>query len=94
MKVKTVLITGGSGAIGSNLNAGDRELKKLGWSSFSTICRSLRMEHSTLSNVLFVKGSVTDEVALKRVFALKPTSSITSRLSLPIRIQWTTRSAI
>ncbi len=69
---KTVLITGGAGAIGSNLT---RAIAALGARSvlvLDDLSAGYLWNVPSLPNVLFVKGSVTDEVALKRVFQLKP----------------------
>jgi len=69
---KTVLITGGSGAIGSNLTRAIANLKARLVVVLDDLSAAYEWNIPPLSNVLFVKGSVTDEVALKRVFALKP----------------------
>jgi UDP-glucose 4-epimerase len=72
IKDKVVLVTGGAGAIGSNLT---RELADLGASTvivLDDMSAAYEWNIPSLPNVLFVKGSVTDEVSLKRVFALKP----------------------
>ncbi|MFC1453929.1 NAD-dependent epimerase/dehydratase family protein [Verrucomicrobiota bacterium] len=69
---KTVLITGGAGAIGSNLTRAIAELKARTVIVFDDLSAAYEWNMPSLPNVLFVKGSVTDEVALKRVFAVKP----------------------
>ncbi len=69
---KTVLITGGAGAIGSNLTRTIAELKAQTVIVLDDMSAAYEWSIPSLPNVLFVKGSVTDEVALKRVFALKP----------------------
>ena len=69
---KTVLITGGAGAIGSNLTRTIAELKARTVIVLDDFSAAYAWNIPSLTNVLFVKGSVTDEVALKRVFALKP----------------------
>ena len=69
---KTILVTGGAGAIGSNLT---RTLAGLSPASVIVLDDLSAASHwniPSLPNVLFVRGSVTDEVSLKRVFALKP----------------------
>jgi UDP-glucose 4-epimerase len=64
---KTVLVTGGAGAIGSNLvwalaNIGARVIV------LDDLSASPRWNVPSHSNVLFVEGSVVDEVKLKRCF--------------------------
>jgi len=69
---KTVLITGGAGAIGSNLTRAIAELKARTVIVYDDLSAAYEWNIPSLPNVLFVKGSVTDEAALKRVFAVKP----------------------
>jgi UDP-glucose 4-epimerase len=69
---KTVLITGGAGAIGTNLTRTIAELKAQRVVILDDLSAAYEWNIPSLPNVLFVKGSVTDEVALKRVFSLKP----------------------
>jgi UDP-glucose 4-epimerase len=69
---KTVLITGGAGAIGSNLTRAIAELNARTVIVLDDLSAAYEWNIPSLPNVLFVKGSVTDEVALKRVFAIKP----------------------
>jgi len=69
---KTVLITGGAGAIGSNLTRAIAELKARTVIVFDDLSAAYEWNIPSLPNVLFVKGSVTEETALKRVFAIKP----------------------
>ena len=69
---KTVLVTGGAGAIGSNLT---RELATLGAKRvviLDDLSAAYEWNIPSESSVLFVKGSVTDETALKRVFGHRP----------------------
>ena len=69
---KTVLVTGGAGAIGSNLT---RELATLGAKRvviLDDLSAAYEWNIPPKSSVLFVKGSVTDEIALKRVFGHRP----------------------
>lgn len=69
---KVVLVTGGGGAIGSNL------CKKLGEIGAKTVVilddlsAAYKWNIPRLPNIMFVKGSVTDETALKRVFSERP----------------------
>ena len=69
---KVVLVTGGAGAIGSNLTRVIAELNARTVIVFDNMSAAYSWNIPSLPNVLFVKGSVTDEVALKRVFNLKP----------------------
>ena len=69
---KTVLITGGAGAIGSNLARALAELRARTVIIFDDLSAAYPWNIPSLPNVLFVKGSVTDEGALKRVFGGKP----------------------
>lgn len=68
----TVLVTGGAGSIGSNLS---RELARLGAAPvivLDDLSAAYRWNVPADDNVLFVRGSVTDEVTLKRVFQRRP----------------------
>lgn len=69
---KTILITGGAGAIGSNLTRTIAGVKAKKVIVFDDLSAAYEWNIPSLPNVLFVEGSVTDEVALKRVFAVKP----------------------
>jgi UDP-glucose 4-epimerase len=69
---KTVLITGGAGAIGSNLTRTIAELKAKTVIVLDDLSAAYTWNIPSLPNVLFVKGSVTNEVDLKRVFTLNP----------------------
>ena len=71
-KGKTVLITGGAGAIGSNLTRAIAELNAQRVIVLDDLSAAYEWNIPSLPNVLFVKGSVTDEVALKRVFTPRP----------------------
>lgn len=68
---KKTLITGGAGAIGSNLT---RTLAELGAGVviLDDLSSSARWNVPSLPNVLFVEGNVLDEVLLKRVFFDRP----------------------
>ena len=69
---RTVLVTGGAGAIGSNLV---RRLSSLGCRRVIVLDNlSSGVEWNILAapNVLFVRGDVTDDVSLKRVFHERP----------------------
>ena len=69
---KTILITGGAGAIGSNLARTIAELNATRVIVLDDLSAAYEWNIPSLPNVLFVKGSVTDEVALKRVFTPDP----------------------
>ncbi len=68
---KTVLVTGGAGAIGSNLT---RALASVAGRVIvlDNLVSSPRWNVPSLKNVLFVEGDICDEVKLKRVFFEKP----------------------
>jgi UDP-glucose 4-epimerase len=69
---KVVLITGGAGSIGSNLT---REISALNARMvivLDDLSAAFEWNIPSLPNVMFVKGSVTDEVILKRVFNEQP----------------------
>jgi nucleoside-diphosphate-sugar epimerase len=69
---KKILVTGGAGAIGSNLT---RALAELGAQVFvlDNLSASERWNVPSLPNILFVEGDIRDEVKLKRVFFERPT---------------------
>ena len=69
---KTVLITGGGGAIGSNLTRAIADLKAKMVIVLDDMSAAYEWNIPSLPNVLLVKGSITDEIALKRVFGLNP----------------------
>jgi UDP-glucose 4-epimerase len=69
---KTVVITGGAGAIGTNLAREVAGLKARLVIVLDDLSAGYEWNIPSLPNVLFVRGSVTDESALKRVFQLRP----------------------
>jgi UDP-glucose 4-epimerase len=72
-KGKTILITGGAGAIGCNLT---RALSELGAERVIVLDDLSSAELWNVpneKNVQFIKGSIVDQNELKRVFNLKPT---------------------
>ena len=69
---KTILVTGGAGAIGSNLSRTLAGLNAASVIILDDLSASSEWNIPSLPNVLYVRGSVTDEVALKRVFMMKP----------------------
>lgn len=69
---KTVLITGGAGAIGSNLS---RTVANLGAKMviiLDNLSSAEKWNIPPLPNVMFVHGDIRDEVKLKRVFFEQP----------------------
>ncbi len=69
---KTILITGGAGAIGSSLTRAIANLSARQVIVLDDLSAGYEWNIPSLSNVLFVRGSVTDEVSLKRVFTADP----------------------
>ncbi len=65
---KTILVTGGAGAIGSNLTRALAELGARTVIVLDDLSSAARWNVPDLPNVLFVEGSILDEVELKRVF--------------------------
>jgi nucleoside-diphosphate-sugar epimerase len=70
-KDKTILVTGGAGAIGSNLC---RRLAESGAQVIilDDLSSSERWNVPSISGILFVEGDILDEVKLKRVFFERP----------------------
>ena len=69
---KTILITGGAGAIGSNLARALAESGAAKVIILDDLSASYEWCIPNLPNVLFVKGSITSDIDLKRVFHEKP----------------------
>lgn len=69
---RVVLVTGGAGSIGTNLVRTLAELEAKEVIILDDLSAAYEWNIPSLPNVLFVKGSVTDEVALKRVFNHRP----------------------
>ncbi len=65
---KTILITGGAGAIGSNLTRALGELGAKLVLVLDDLSSASRWNVPALANVMFVEGSILDEVELKRMF--------------------------
>ncbi len=65
---KTILVTGGAGAIGSNLTKTLAELGARLVLVLDDLSSSSRWNVPNLPNVMFIEGSILDEVELKRVF--------------------------
>ncbi len=69
---KTILVTGGAGSIGTNLVRTLSELKAKTVIILDDMSAAYEWNVPSLPNVLFAKGSVTDEISLKRVFNHRP----------------------
>ncbi|MCB9761518.1 MAG: NAD-dependent epimerase/dehydratase family protein [Alphaproteobacteria bacterium] len=70
-KDKTILVTGGAGAIGSNLSRALGGLAKR-VIILDNLVSSERWNVPSLPNVMFVEGDILDEVKVKRCFFEKP----------------------
>lgn len=71
-KGKSVLVTGGAGAIGSNLSARLADLGAKSVIILDDLSSAYEWNIPQRPNILFVKGGVADEVCLKRVFGENP----------------------
>jgi len=71
-KGKVVLVTGGAGAIGSNLTRAIAEAEAKCVIILDNLSSSFEWNVPPLSNVMFVKGDVANDIDLKRVFNEKP----------------------
>jgi len=77
-KNRVVLVTGGAGAIGSNLSialsqlVGDEGMVIV-LDNLSAIKTDVPVDLPSLKNLLFVKGDIRNDIDLKRVFREKPT---------------------
>jgi UDP-glucose 4-epimerase len=69
---KTVLITGGAGAIGSNLTRAVAQAGAKLVMVLDDLSSAVRWNVPALPNVMFIEGSILDEVELKRVFFERP----------------------
>jgi UDP-glucose 4-epimerase len=69
---KTLLVTGGAGAIGSNLVAALCELDINKVIVIDDLSSSQKWNLPSHNKLIFVEGSVVDEVSLKRVFNERP----------------------
>jgi len=69
---KKILVTGGAGAIGSNLTRRLSELRAKLVIVLDNLCASYEWNIPSAPNILFVRGSVTDDITLKRVFSEQP----------------------
>ena len=68
-----ILISGGAGAIGSNLSRKFAESGAAKVIILDDLSASYKWNIPNLPNILFVKGSITNDIDLKRVFHEKPT---------------------
>ncbi len=71
-KDKTILITGGAGAIGGNLTAALCATEAKMVIVLDDLSSGYTWNLPQAKNILFVHGSITDDVMLKRVFLEKP----------------------
>jgi nucleoside-diphosphate-sugar epimerase len=71
-KDKIILVTGGAGAIGSNLTRALSELRAKLVIVFDDLSSGYEWNIFSAPNVMFVKGSIIDDIALKRVFQERP----------------------
>ncbi len=69
---KIILVTGGAGAIGSNLVRALGELGAKMVVALDDLSASAAWNVPSLPNVMFIKGNVADDVDLKRVFNEDP----------------------
>lgn len=69
---KTILVTGGAGAIGGNLCRKLSELNAKKVIILDDLSSSYEWNISQAKNIMFVKGSILDDEMLKRVFKEKP----------------------
>lgn len=69
---KKILVTGGAGAIGSNLTRALAECGAKMVIVLDNLSSAEKWNVPALSNVLFVEGDIRDEETLKRVFFEKP----------------------
>jgi len=71
-KTKTILVTGGAGAIGSSLVRALAQANAKCVIVLDNLSSSFKWNIPTMSNVMFVEGDVADDLILKRVFFEKP----------------------
>ena len=69
---RVVLVTGGAGAIGSNLSRALKDCHAKTVIILDDLSSSYEWNIPALSNILCVKGSVTNDLDLKRVFTMNP----------------------
>jgi nucleoside-diphosphate-sugar epimerase len=71
-KDKKILITGGAGAIGSNLSKSLSEAGAKMIIILDDLSASYEWNIPSASNIIFAKGSIADDIILKRVFSEEP----------------------
>jgi nucleoside-diphosphate-sugar epimerase len=71
-KGKRILITGGAGAIGSNLTMAIAEAGAEMVIVLDNLSSGYKWNVPSLPNIMFIEGSITDEEILKRVFFERP----------------------
>jgi UDP-glucose 4-epimerase len=69
---KTILVTGGAGAIGSNLTRALGELGARSVMVLDDLSSAMRWNVPDLPNVVFIEGSILDEAKLQWVFSQAP----------------------
>lgn len=69
---KVILVTGGAGAIGANLCAALADAGALMVIILDDLSSGYTWNIPKRENIMFVEGSITDDIAIKRVFFEKP----------------------
>lgn len=69
---KKILVTGGAGAIGSNLTQTLAEIGAKVVIVLDNLCSSYKWNVPASKNVMFVKGDIASDIDLKRVFSEEP----------------------
>lgn len=71
-KDRVVLVTGGAGAIGSNLSSALSDLGARMIIVLDDLSSGYTWNIPKSKNIMFINGSITDDIALKRVFFERP----------------------
>ena len=69
-KNQTILITGGAGAIGTNLSRKLANIEGAKVIILDDLSASYKWCIPNLPNIIFVEGSITNDIDLKRVFCM------------------------
>ena len=85
---KTVLVTGGAGAIGSNLVKTLSNLKTKKIIIIDDLSSSYEWNILASPKVTFIKGNILDDEKLRRAFKEKPQIVYHLAGHLPTRTQW------